>query len=533
MSNGKAFDADVAIIGYGPTGLTAALCLGQYGIKTIALEREPAIYPRARAVTVCDSTMRCFQSLGLDRDLAEVMDETVALRWITYSGHEITHLTFPPSALGVHPRSYAIYQPRMEEVMRARMPDYADVVDVRFGVEVVAVDQDADGVTVTSRDVRNGAETTVRTRYALACDGGSSKTRDRLGVKMLGETVEKLWVVVDARVKRWWPNRNILTFWSDKQRPVVDIALALGNHRWEFPLEAHESEKDFATQEQLWPLLNSLGVTDDLIEIHQHAFYKHHVRHAERWREGRIFLLGDAAHLMPPWAGQGMQSGIRDAFNLSWKLREVLKGRLPDRLLDTYEVERAPTVAMMTAVAVQMGRIIKQQLTDEEMAALAPSPDAPPEEPPLLRPPFLESGWVRGSVSADSAVGKTIPQPRVANSAGKLCLLDELLGDGFTLLGDGVDPRDLLSPGEKAEWDALGARYAKALGANDRGDGPDNIVDLNGILQQWMRGFGVRVVALRPDRFVAASDVFGLAVPAPEIREGAARAAFAALPPAA
>ncbi len=533
MSNGKTFDADVAIIGYGPTGLSAALSLGHYGIKAIAFEREPAIYPRARAVTVNDSTMRCFQSLGLDQDLVKVLDETVALRWVTYDGHEITRLAFPPSTLGEHPRSYAIYQPKMEEVMRARMRDYAGAVDVHFGVEVVGVDQDAEGVTVTSRDLQTGADAKVRARYALACDGGSSRTRERLCVNMLGETVERTWVVIDGRVKRWWPNRHILTFWSDKQRPVVDIALALGNHRWEFPLEAHESEKDFATREQLWRLLNSLGVTDDMVEIHQHAFYKHHVRHAEKWRVGRVFLLGDAAHLMPPWAGQGMQSGIRDAFNLGWKLHEVLKGRLPDSLLDTYEAERAPTVAMMTAIAVQMGRIIKQQLTEVEMAALSPPPGAPPEEPPLLRPPFLEGGWVRGSIAPDSAVGKTIPQPRVADSAGRLCLLDELLGDGFTLLGDGVDPRDLLSSAEKAGWDALGARYAKVLGADDRGDGANDIIDLGGALQQWMRGFGVRVVALRPDRFVAASDVLGLAVPAPEISEGAARAAFAALPPAA
>ncbi len=533
MNNDTTFDADVAIIGYGPTGLSAALCLGRYGIKTIAFEREAAIYPRARAVTVSDSTMRCFQSLGLDQDLAKVMDETVALRWVTYGGHEITHLTFPPSPLGEHPRSYAIYQPKMEEVLREAMGRCAGVVDVRFGAEVVDVEQDAEGVTVVSRDLRTGKENRVRARYALACDGGSSKVRERLGVAMLGETVEKQWVVIDARVKRWWPNRHILTFWSDKERPVVDIALALGNHRWEFPLEAHESEKDFATAEQLWPLLNSLGVTDEMIEIHQHAFYKHHVRHAERWRVGRVFLLGDAAHLMPPWAGQGMQSGIRDAFNIAWKLREVVKGRLPDSLLDAYEAERAPTVAMMTAIAVQMGRIIKQQLTDAEMAALAPPPDAPPEEPPLLRPPFLEGGWVRGSVAPDSAVGKTIPQPRVADSSGRLCLLDELLGDGFTLIGDGLDPRELLSASDKAAWDVLGARYARVLGANDRGVDRDDIIDLNGVLQQWMRGFGVRVVALRPDRFVAASDVFGLAVPAPEIKAGAARAAFATLPPAA
>ena len=167
------------------------------------------------------------------------------------------------------------------------------------------------------------------------------------------------------------------------------------------------------------------------------------------------------------------------------------------------------------------------------MAAISPPPGAPPEEPPLLVRPSSKAAGCGGASLPGSAVGKTIPQPRVANSAGKLCLLDELLGDASRCSAMASIPRMLLSAGEKAGWDSLGARYAKVLGANDRGQGPDDIVDLNGALRQWMRGFGVRVVALRPDRFVAASDVFGLAVPTPEIKEGTARTAFAALPPAA
>ena len=509
----KTFDADVAIIGYGPSGLAAALSLGHYGIRTIAFERDREIYPRARAVTVNDWTMRCFQSLGLDEELARVMDPTVALRWVTYGGQQITRLDFPPSRLGRHPTSYAIYQPAMEEVLRKANERHAEHVDVRYGVEVIDLVQDADGVTVTQRDLATGVTTSIRARYVLACDGGGSTTRERLGIKLIGETREVKWVVIDARIKRWWPDRHILTFWSDQRRPVVDIALAQGNHRWEFPLEPHESEADFNTPESLWRLLNSLGVTSDDVEIHQHAFYKHHIRHAERWREGCVFLLGDAGHLMPPWAGSGMQSGIRDAFNITWKLREVLSGRLPETLLDTYQAEREPNVAFYTGVAVQPGRIIQQQLSDEELAAMAPKPGEQPPEPPLLWNPWYEAGWLSGAPTPDSAVGKMIPQPRVGDARGRLCWLDDQLGDGFALLGDGTDPRSVLNADEQAGWGALGARYLCVLSPEQRGKGSDDIVDLDGALLAWMRRYGAKVIAVRPDRFVAAADGSGLAVP--------------------
>lgn len=509
----KPFDADVAIIGYGPSGLAAALCLGHYGIRTIAFERERDIYPRARAVTVNDWTMRCFQSLGLDEELARTMEPAVALRWVTYDGHQIRRQDFPPSILGRHPRAYAIYQPEMEKVLRKANERHAGHVEVRYGEEVTTLAQDAEGVTVTSRNAATGEGRSFRARYALACDGGASAMREQLSVKLIGETREIKWVVIDARVKRWWPDRHLLTFWSDRKRPVVDITLARGNHRWEFPLEPHQSEADFQTHEQLWALLNSLGVTQDDVEIHQHAFYRHHVRHADRWRVGRVFLLGDAGHLMPPWAGSGMQSGIRDAFNIAWKLREVLRGRLPETLLDTYQAEREPNVAFYTQASVELGRIIQQQLSEEELVALTPKPGEPPPEPPTLRNPSYEAGWLRGATTPDSAVGKMIPQPRVGDARGRLCWLDDLLGDGFALLGDGVDPRSMLNADEQDGWDALGARYLCVLSPEQRGRGSDDIVDLNGTLLDWMRRGRAKVLVVRPDRFVAAADVSGLAVP--------------------
>lgn len=511
------FDADVAVIGYGPTGVVGALTLAQQGARVIAFERDKEIYPRARAVTVNDWTVRIFQSLGIGERIEKVIDAQRALRWVTYDGHEVMRIEHPPSELGAKARFYNIYQPSLETELRACAQDRGDLVSVRYGAEVTEIEQDDSGVTVTTTDTATGEVRRHRTRYAIAADGGSSRVRQRLGIQLLGDTNELTWVVIDCRVKRWWPDRDFLTFWTDKERPVVDIALSAGNHRWEIPLKPHETEADFPTATEVWPLLKALGVSEDDVEIHQHAFYRHHVRMADTWRSGRVFLAGDAAHLMPPWAGAGMQTGMRDAHNLGWKLGRVLAGRLPECWLDTYEAERRPNAAFYTGLAVQLGRVIKQEISDEERAALsAPPPEGlvTPFEPPLIAPPILEAGWLRGPLGDASIVGRMVPQPVVGDTIGRMARLDELLGDTFVLLGDDVDPSTLLTEEERRRWDALGARYLAVRPQNAYTQGPDELVDLDGVLGCWLRRYGVRAVALRPDRFVAAADTSGLAAPA-------------------
>lgn len=508
-----AFDTDVAIIGYGPTGLLAALTLARNGVSAVAFERDCDIYPRARAVTVNDWTMRIFQDLGIDERVTRVIEPQRALRWVTYDGHEIMRVEHPPSTLGVKPRFYNIYQPTMEAELRRCASDHADRVDVRYGSEVTGVAQDADGVTVTATDTATGETTTVRARYAIAADGGSSAVRKQLGITMTGDTLDQLWIVIDCKAKRWWPDRDFLTFWSDKERPVVDIALSAGNHRWEIPLKPGETEADFPTSAEVWPLLNALGVTDEDVDIHQHAFYRHHTRMADRWREGRVFLAGDAAHLMPPWAGAGMQTGMRDAHNLGWKLAGVLKGDLDERWLATYEAERRPNAAFYTGLAVELGRIIKQELTEEEQAALSAPPPEDAPEPPLIAPPVMEAGWLRGPVGDGSIVGRMIPQPVIGDNVGTMGRLDDILGGGFVLLGDDTDPAALLSEAEKKEWDALGARYVAVRPQNAYTQSASDLVDLERVILPWMRRYGAKAIAVRPDKFVAAADVSGLAVP--------------------
>lgn len=516
-SPGQHYDADVAIIGYGPTGVTAANTLASRGVSAIAFERDRDIYPRARAVTVNDWTMRIFQDLGLDESILKVVDPQRALRWVTYDGRELMRVSFTPSTLGTveGTRFYNVYQPALEPLLRDGGDRYPELLEVNYGWEVVGVEQDEHGVTVTSRELETGDERSIRARYALACDGGSSPTRRGLGIELLGDTLKVNWIIIDCRVKRWWPDRDFLTFWSDKRRPVVDIPLPLGNHRWEIPLREGESEADFTTEDQVWPLLEDLGVTRDDVEIHQHAFYHHHERMAERWREGRVFLLGDAGHLMPPWAGAGMQSGMRDAYDISWKIARLLEGTAPESILDTYEAERRPNVEFYTGLAIGLGKIIKQELSDEELAqATAPPPPGfEDQDPPLIAPPVLVNGWLRGPIGDDSIIGRMVPQPKVETTDGFMVRLDDVLGRGYVLIGDGVDPAASLTADERAGWDALGARYLIVRQRDQGTETADEFVDLSGAVLDWMRKYGATVVALRPDRFAAAADCSGIAAP--------------------
>jgi 3-(3-hydroxy-phenyl)propionate hydroxylase len=211
-----------------------------------------------------------------------------------------------------------------------------------------------------------------------------------------------------------------------------------------------------------------------------------------------------------------MQTGMRDAHDLGWKLSRVLRGELPESWLDTYEAERRPNAAFHTGLAVELGRVIKQEASEEEIAAMNAVPEntVTPFEQPLTRPPALEAGWLRGPVGDASAVGRMIPQPVTGDVAGRMARLDDLLGDDFVLLGDDVDPATLLTPEEKAGWDALGARYVAVRPKTSYTTADSDLVDLQEVLLPWLRRYGARAVAVRPDRFVAAADVSGLAVPA-------------------
>lgn len=506
---------EVAIVGYGPTGVTLANFLGRYGIRTVVIERDRELYERARAVTVDGKTIRQFQALGLDEELKKDMDVTPAVRWKTYDGRELLRTTFSASPTG-HASSYMIFQPSLEATLRAAVESYAGTVDVHFGEQFVALNQDDHGVTIETVNDQTGKKSSFIARYLVGADGGSSAVRGALGVELQGTTRERVWIVIDAKVKRWWPERQILTFWSDAVRPCVDVPLALDHHRWEFPLGPDESPEDFASDESMWKLLAPLGIDNTKVEILHKAFYNHHVRQAKNWQVGRVILAGDAAHMMPPWGGQGMQSGMRDAVNLSWKLRAVLRAGLDDSILATYQPERQPNVTSVTNQSVGIGRLIEVEATRAQrmrnrVSALVTRLRGARRAAGVR--PELFAGFITGVPGESNAVGKTIPQPHVATQSGHRTLFDNILGTDFAVLGLDVDPRTRMSENDIRDWSLLGARFVTLRSAGAMPEGDDDIVDFEDVLAPWFHRHSARVIVLRPDRFVVATDLTGLQLP--------------------
>lgn len=516
MVNAQGFDADVAVVGYGPSGEIAASLLGKAGVRTVVLERDKDLYARARAVTVNDWTLRILQELGVAERVKQDMDVMPAVSWKTYQHKLVFRLVQKPDVLG-HPTAMMIYQPEMEAVIRDHAARY-ETLDVRFGHTFAGLEQDPDGVTVQASD-DEGHAYTLRVRYVVGADGGSSPVREALGLTMVGTTRPRRWIVIDGEVLEPWPGSDELVFWSDPVRPVVDIPLAKANHRWEIPLAPGETDADYDSEDKVWERLRALGMDESHVRIKGYAFYSHHLRHLEGWRRDRVVLIGDAAHLMPPWAGQGMQSGIRDAHNLAWKLVAVCRGQLDDTVLDTIETERWQHVEMLTEMTVRLGMFIEadQRVLVALRNTLGPWARHLPFWNRVLQPSNatnrFDHGWVTGRPHRRNALGRMIPQPSVFDRQGGEHLLDDLLGDDFVVLGAGIDPRKAMTRAQIEDWTRLGARFHRVRTGFATTDEPHDVIDHTGVLTQWMKRHRAGVVVVRPDRFVAATDTTGLDVP--------------------
>jgi 3-(3-hydroxy-phenyl)propionate hydroxylase len=279
-------------------------------------------------------------------------------------------------------------------------------------------------------------------------------------------------------------------------------------------------------------------VDESRARIKGYAFYSHHLRHLEGWRRDRVVLIGDAAHLMPPWAGQGMQSGIRDAHNVAWKIAAVCRGAADETLLDTVETERWPHVRLLTEMSVRLGMFIEadQRALVAVRNTVGPWARHLPFWNRVLQPSNATNrfpeGWVTGRPGRRNALGRMIPQPSVFDRRGGEHLLDDLVGDGFVVLGDGVDPRDAMSDEQVDAWTSLGACFRTVRSGFATTDGPDDVIDHAGVLTDWMKHYRASVLVVRPDRFVAATDTTGLDIPVTRAVTPAAAPTASAVTPA-
>lgn len=489
---------DVAVIGYGPTGATVANLLGKSGLKVLVVERDADVYGRARAISTDEEVMRIWQSVGLADRLAQDMLPNRPLNFVDADGVPFIDLKIAPRGTG-HPPQQFLYQPAVDHVLRAGVQRFASV-DVLLEHDCLRVLPQGDRVELMLADLRTDTFKRFRASYVIAADGGSSPVRGQLGVGYAGRTYTERWVVIDTKVLRTWDAHDRLRFHCNPSRPTVDCPTPLGHHRWEYPARADEDEQHLLDETAIWQVLRDQGITEEHVKILRAVIYSHHVRVADRWRVGRVFLAGDAAHAMPPWIGQGMSAGVRDAANLCWKLAAVLRGQAPDALLDSYQAERQPHVTETTRRACLVGRIITERnrviaaIRNHGLRALARIPGMDARSQKLMWIP--DARYTDGFFAAAGhrAVGWQIPQPWVPDGQGATVRLDDILGGRWAMVHTGAPP-----PGAHT-WTELGVPAIRIS---------------EPILLRWLRGKKAAAVVVRPDGFIYAAVESGQPLPAP------------------
>lgn len=344
---------DVAIIGAGPVGDTLALLLGQLGIRTLLADKSPQIYPLPRAAHIDHEIVRVFQQLGVADRVMAASRAAEQYDFLTADGQVLMRFKMGGSPSG-WPASNMIHQPSVEEILRDRMADFP-TIDLRTGWDMTQFERDGDGVAVMFATADGPRR--VRSRYLVGCDGASSKVRDLIGAELEDLDFDEPWLVIDTLVHdpARLPAINLQI--CSPERPTTCVLMGSGRHRWEFMLKPSETVDKALDDTFIAELLGPWDV-DGAVSLERKAVYRFHALIARQWRAGSVFLAGDAAHQTPPFAGQGLCSGVRDAANLAWKLAAVIDGRASDRLLDTYTPERRPHVRAVIDLALMMGRTV-------------------------------------------------------------------------------------------------------------------------------------------------------------------------------
>lgn len=514
--------APVLIIGAGPTGLTLANLLGRYGVETILVEQHQTTVQAPRAVSIDDESLRTMQAAGLIDDVAkDVILGGYGYHYFTRHGRRFAAV-LPTAADYGYPRRCPFQQPLFEATLRRGLARFPHVKTL-FGHKLSGFTQDDGGVTAVIEGP-DGTPFDIRADYLAACDGGSSPIRKLLGIPLVGSSFEERWVVLDI-VKRKDTIQHTHVYCS-AERPAITLPGPHGTRRWEFRLRPDETDAEALKPESIRGMLQLYG-GDTAAEIVRQIVYTFHARTAERWREGRIFLAGDAAHLTPPFAGQGMNSGIRDAHNLSWKLAAATSGRIAPALLETYAQERRPHAWSLIMMAVRMGQVMNPATRLREVllvnairiANLVPTVRDYFMQMKFKPKPRFEAGFLvpNGEAAKTSLVGRMLPQPRVvavdpqapAGSGEKELLLDEVTGFGFALLAYGSDAVTALMAAEHPLWRRLDARRVALLPPDGKLPSPipNGIAvarDRAGRFTKLFPAGQTRLLLLRPDRYVAA-----------------------------
>jgi 3-(3-hydroxy-phenyl)propionate hydroxylase len=508
----------VAVVGAGPVGTMTANLLGCYGIDTVLVDRTAEIIDYPRAIGVDDEALRTFQAAGLVAPILADTIQNVPLKFFDARGRCFADVRPTTREYGWYRRNVFV-QPLAERVLRQGLDRFPHVRTM-LGQEVVGLTQDDDSATLELR-AADGARSQVRADYVVAADGGRSTLRELLGVRLEGDTHARRWVVIDCANDPL--DAPFTGLHCDPRRPYVCAHMPHDHRRWEFMLFPGEDADEMLAPEKLLELLGHHVDQPEKLEVVRARVYTHHSRLASRFVVGRVLLAGDAAHLMPPWAGQGMNTGFRDASNLAWKLAACLREQAGPGLLATYEKERRTHARSMIDLSTRLGRILSPTRVSTayvrdaalRAATIAPAVRSWVVEMRFKPLPRYEDGIVvpgPRSRREPPGVGRMFIQPDVELD-GRCLKLDEALGPGFAVLGFECDPVGDLDEQTLGWLDGMGASVVRVVEsrAGDRHlraarRWPATVVveDVEGLLRPWFQARTGNVVVLRPDRYVAA-----------------------------
>jgi len=512
MTAEEVIKTDVLVVGAGPTGLLLANLLGAMGVSTTLVETHDDTVQDPRAVSIDDEAMRALQAAGLAGEVAAISVQGYGSIYRGPSGKAFASVMPTGKDYGFDKRN-AFEQPAFEAVLRKALARYPHVT-AHFGTEMTAFEQSSDSVqaTVCARDAQAQS---LHARYMVACDGGRSPVRKMLGIAMQGATFEEPWLIVDLKTTR---NRCFHTeVFCDPARPCITLPGPGGIRRYEFKLHHSEAAVAAVQDDFIRGLLAAVGPDRDEA-FRRVRVYTFHARIAERWQDGRVFLAGDAAHLTPPFAGQGMNSGLRDAHNLGWKLAEALHMECPKDLLASYEIERKPHAWSLIRLALRMGQVMMPASWLQGMGTralfrlltLSPAAREYVMQMKYKPKPRFEAGfiWHTARPRKTSVVGQMLPQPVVEATDRCTYLLDDVLGDRPTLLILSKQPDIALSHDLMCRFVALGIAV---LGVTPHSMNPvattfpvfrDKSRGLSNLPYAAYVGYGLLI---RRDRYIAAA----------------------------
>jgi 3-(3-hydroxy-phenyl)propionate hydroxylase len=494
----------VLIAGAGPTGLAAANLLGRLGIRTTVIEQNGDLCEEPRAVSVDDEAMRLLQQLGLAEAARSVVRPGTGTRFYGRGGQLLARSPAAEEQVLGHPVKNPIDHAGFQRFLCDAL-DSLSCVDVCFRTSLSAVHQDGTGVIAAV--IADGRGDQVRADYLLGCDGGRSTTRRSLGISMQGSSAPDRWLVVDLR--RDLHDQRYAMHYGDPRRPHVIVPRGAGQCRYEFlilPGEDPDAAKSFDFVRNLVGAHRGGEIApDDVVRKHVYEF---HAVVASRWQVGRVFLLGDAAHMMPPFGGQGLNSGLKDATNLAWKLAAVLNGQLADTALGSYERERRPNAEATVRYSQMRGRlmmttsgaraVVRDGLVraGRSLGFIRRRLDHLPAKPYAR----YQSGMVVRDEAGDGIAGEILPQPDVLRADGTFVPLDKVLGPGFSLLGVDLGG-PVLDRLRSAAWDRLDVRRVQLIIGERFPDGAAVSTD-DQLLSAFLGRARGRCVVVRPDRFV-------------------------------